>query len=349
MLARHYRTSQETHQPAQRPGRARWAGAAASTGCLPAAVSSGKSSSAPKSAHPEPRKRRWSSKPAEEVSFSRVVDLSHTLHPDFPAWFSEGEEVTTRGKRTFVPPAIVEVKPVFEWEPDRVNLNQITYWEHVGSHMVAPSHFSEGSTVDEIPVEDLVLPLVVIDIKKRAAKDPLALLNVEDVRSWEDEHGPIPERACVAMNSGWAGQTQVQKLRCKRQTRHPPSSMRWNTSWRSRSRCFGRRYLFFRQPTFPGQRRALPLVGRRTVGLGKLALIGRRPDQRGDPRGRSTLDQGRFGRPQPDHGSGLRAKTGLFRLQGQGCSDIRTVLSLPPSPETQPTFFSCHPPRKIKM
>ena len=180
------------------------AGAAVSTGCLPAAVSSGKSSSVSKSARHAPKKKRWSSKPVEEVSFSRVVDLSHTLHPDFPAWFSEGEEVRTRGKRTFVPPAIVEVKPVFEWEPDRVNLNQITYWEHVGTHMDAPSHFSEGRTVDEIPVEDLVLPLVVIDIKERAAKDPLALLNVEDVRSWEDEHGPIPERACVAMNSGWA-------------------------------------------------------------------------------------------------------------------------------------------------
>ena len=200
------------------------AGAAASTGCLPAAVSSGKSSSVPKSAHPAPKKKRWSSKPVEEVSFSRVVDLSHTLHPDFPAWFSEGEEVTTRGKRTFVPPAIVEVKPVFEWEPDRVNLNQITYWEHVGTHMDAPSHFSEGRTVDEIPVEDLVLPLVVIDIKERAAKDPLALLNVEDVRSWEDEHGPIPERACVAMNSGWAkhvGKPKYKSLDAKGKHRQP--------------------------------------------------------------------------------------------------------------------------------
>ena len=57
-----------------------------------------------------------------------------------------------------MPPAIVEVKPVFEWEPDRVNLNQITYWEHAGTHMDAPSHFSEGRTVDEIPVEDWFFP-----------------------------------------------------------------------------------------------------------------------------------------------------------------------------------------------
>ena len=48
---------------------------------------------------------------SESVSFSRVIDLSHTLIPIFH-WFVAGQEVTTRGKRTFVPPAIVEVKPV---------------------------------------------------------------------------------------------------------------------------------------------------------------------------------------------------------------------------------------------
>jgi len=140
----------------------------------------------------------------DSVSFSRVVDLTHTLHPDFPAWFQGGVEMTTRGNRTFVPPAIVDVKPVFEWEHEKVNLNQITYWEHVGTHMDAPSHFSEGSTVDEIPAEDLVLSLAVVDIRVRAAQDPLALLTLEDLKEWESQNGRIPERACVAMDSGWA-------------------------------------------------------------------------------------------------------------------------------------------------
>ena len=188
-------------------------GAVAASGCLPAAVSSKKSAPSKNSATPAPKKRRWASKPVDQVSFSRVVDLSHTLHPDFPAWFEEGKEITTKGNRTFVPPAIVEVKPVFEWEHEKVNLNQVTYWEHVGTHMDAPAHFSEGSTVDEIPVEDLVLPLVVISIKSRAARDPLALLNIEDIRAWEDDNGPIPDRACVAMNSGWAKHVKTRKFK----------------------------------------------------------------------------------------------------------------------------------------
>ena len=140
----------------------------------------------------------------DEVSFTRVVDLSHTLHPDFPAWFNAGQEMTTGGNRTFVPPAIVEVKPIFDWEHEKINLNQVTYWEHVGTHMDAPAHFSEGSTVDKIPAKDLVLPLVVVDIKARATKDPLALLTLGDLKAWESQNGRIPERACVAMNSGWA-------------------------------------------------------------------------------------------------------------------------------------------------
>ena len=175
------------------------AGAASATSCLADQESSNRESS--------------STSLPESVSFSRVVDLSHTLHPDFPAWFVAGQEVTTRGKRTFVPPAIVEVKPVFEWDPDKVNLKQITYWEHVGTHMDAPSHFSEGSTVDEIPAEDLVLPLAVVDISERAANDPLARLTLEDIQKWESKHGEIPQRAMLALNSGWAKHVATPKYK----------------------------------------------------------------------------------------------------------------------------------------
>ena len=108
------------------------AGATAASGCLPGAKAKNKG---------------WGSKPEEQISFSRVVDLSHTLHPEFPAWFEAGVEVTTRGKRTFVPPAIVEVKPVLV-RTDKVNLNR----SPIGSTPAPiwmPPHFSEA-TVDEI-------------------------------------------------------------------------------------------------------------------------------------------------------------------------------------------------------
>ena len=77
----------------------------------------------------------------EPVMFKRVADLSHTLHPDFPAWFVPGKERKS-GERMSVPPAIVKVERVMKFEEVRVNLNKVPYWEHVGTHMDAPSHFS---------------------------------------------------------------------------------------------------------------------------------------------------------------------------------------------------------------
>ena len=148
----------------------------------------------------------------EPISFTRVVDLSHTLHPDFPAWFVPGEEKAF-GTKTFLPPAIVEVERVFKYEEIQINLNNVSYWEHVGTHMDAPNHFSEGSSVEKIPAEDLVLPLAVIDIKAKAARDPLAQVTLEDVKAWENKNGRIPERACLAMNSGWAQHVNTPKFK----------------------------------------------------------------------------------------------------------------------------------------
>ena len=148
----------------------------------------------------------------EPISFNRVVDLSHTLHPDFPAWFVPGEEKAF-GSKTFLPPAIVEVERVFKYEEIQINLNKVSYWEHVGTHMDAPNHFSEGSSVEKIPAEDLVLPLAVIDIKAKAARDPLAQVTLEDVKAWENKNGRIPERACLAMNSGWAHHVNTPKFK----------------------------------------------------------------------------------------------------------------------------------------
>ena len=155
------------------------------------------------------RSHECNSKP---VSFNQVIDLTHTLHPKFPAWFVPGVE-HKGGTKTFLPPAIVEVERVMKFEEVKVNLNKISYWEHVGTHMDAPSHFSEGSTVDKIPAEDLVLPLAVIDIKEKASRDPLALLTLEDIKNWEKKHGPIPERACLAMNSGWSKHVNTPKYK----------------------------------------------------------------------------------------------------------------------------------------
>jgi kynurenine formamidase len=80
--------------------------------------------------------------------------------------------------------------------------------------MDAPFHFSEdGQTADQIPVERLVVPLAVVDIRARAEGDADAELTPDDLQAFEAAHGPIPDGACVAMLSGWADRASGPEFR----------------------------------------------------------------------------------------------------------------------------------------
>ena len=47
-------------------------------------------------------------------------------------------------------------------------------------------------------------PCVVVDISKKAAANPDATLDAEDLIEWEKQNGRIPDGAVVLMHSGWA-------------------------------------------------------------------------------------------------------------------------------------------------
>ena len=76
--------------------------------------------------------------------------------------------------------------------------------EHGGTHLDAPIHFAEGKrTSDQIPVEQLIGPAVVIDVSAKAAADPDYRLTAEDVRAWETKNGAIPKDSIVLLRTGW--------------------------------------------------------------------------------------------------------------------------------------------------
>ncbi len=126
---------------------------------------------------------------AEPRSFSRVVDLTHTLTPDFPTYFGK-------------PQLTIDV--MFSYAEHKFNMKKWEVVEHTGTHMDAPFHFSEnGWTADQVPAENLVVPLAVIDISARAAENPDAELTPDDIKAFEAAHGPLPDGCCVAMYSGW--------------------------------------------------------------------------------------------------------------------------------------------------
>jgi kynurenine formamidase len=74
--------------------------------------------------------------------------------------------------------------------------------EHGGTHLDAPIHFAEGRmSTDEIPLSGLIGPAVVVDVTDRVHED--YLLTLEDLTSWEAEHGPIPDGGILLVRTGW--------------------------------------------------------------------------------------------------------------------------------------------------
>jgi kynurenine formamidase len=127
---------------------------------------------------------------AQERSFRRVVDLTHTLSPDFPTFFG-------------VPG--IEMKRQAELKKDGFNAYVWHVMEHAGTHLDAPIHFSEnGATADRIDVASFVVPLAVVDVAWQAAKNTDYQMTRGDLDAYETRHGRIPDNACVAMHSGWA-------------------------------------------------------------------------------------------------------------------------------------------------
>ncbi|WP_455376955.1 cyclase family protein [Petrachloros mirabilis] len=101
----------------------------------------------------------------------------------------------------------------FKWDKAAWGTTAGGYWyasgdfsmsEHGGTHIDAPLHFGEGKlAVDEIPLERLIAPVVVIDVREAVVRDRDYRLSVADIQAWESRHGRIAQGAVVLMLTGW--------------------------------------------------------------------------------------------------------------------------------------------------
>jgi kynurenine formamidase len=119
----------------------------------------------------------------------KVVDLTHEFTAGFPVY-------------TGNPPSRRTLTRI---DPDGFYKLEWTFDEHSGTHIDAPAHFVAGGRfTPQLRLRELVLPIVVIDIAKRAKSDPDTVVEAADLRRFEKRHGRIPDGALVAMDSGWA-------------------------------------------------------------------------------------------------------------------------------------------------
>ncbi len=89
-----------------------------------------------------------------------VIDLTHSLNDRSPNW--EGTE-----KSPFQSTELGNIKR------DGYYSRLFSTQEHYGTHLDAPAHFAAGTwTVDQIPAERLVRPLVILDVRTRRRMMP---------------------------------------------------------------------------------------------------------------------------------------------------------------------------------
>jgi kynurenine formamidase len=120
----------------------------------------------------------------------RYCDLTHTFREGFPV-FVTGEEP--------------ERETIANYATDGFYAQKWTFGEHSGTHMDVPGHFIPGGRLSpDITVPELIVPVVVVDIRKKARQDPNAMVEVDDIKRFERKHGKIPRGALVAADSGWA-------------------------------------------------------------------------------------------------------------------------------------------------
>ena len=124
------------------------------------------------------------------IKSHRFVDLTHAFAPGIPHWKGAPNE---------------RVKTLYTVPKDGFQINEYCHIGQWGTHVDPPAHFHEGMhTVDQIDPQDMLMPLVVIDVHEKVAKNPDYVLSLEDVSAWEKRHGVIPKGAFVAMRTDWS-------------------------------------------------------------------------------------------------------------------------------------------------
>ncbi len=150
----------------------------------------------------------------------RVVDLTHTLDPDFPVIILPPEFGQCARFRMEEISAYDHRGPAWKW-------HNISMSEHTGTHFDAPAHWISGrdlprAAVDEIAPADFIGPVCVIDCSEGAAQDEDFELTVPLIEAWEAAHGRIPAGAWVLMRTDWSKRRGAAYLNMREDGPHSP-------------------------------------------------------------------------------------------------------------------------------
>jgi kynurenine formamidase len=144
------------------------------------------------------------------IASKKFVDLTHSFSPDTPVWsgFGQAKFSPASDPKTHAP--YTSAKDGF----------RATYYEMVGqdgTHVDPPAHFDEkGITMDEIPLKQMILPLIVLDDTPYLKSDPNHAFSVADLKQWERKNGRVPKGAFVALRTDMSKDWDTNPERFKR-------------------------------------------------------------------------------------------------------------------------------------
>ena len=151
---------------------------------------------------------------------TKVVDLTHTLDPDFPVIILPPEFGQCARFRMEEISCYDHRGPAWRW-------HNISMSEHTGTHFDAPSHWISGrdlpnASVDEIDVQNFIGPNCVIDCSDGANQNDDFELTMDIIKDWEAMHGTIPPNTWVFMRTDWSKRKGIEYLNMKEDGPHSP-------------------------------------------------------------------------------------------------------------------------------
>lgn len=136
---------------------------------------------------------------------AKYIDLTHAFEPVQPVWpgFGSAKFKPAIAGRDLGDYAKAGEEFTYEKHGFIATAYELTT-DQYGTQLDPPAHWDEfGATISDIPASFTLRPLVVIDVHEQTAADPGYHATVEDVRTWEAEHGTIPEGSVVMFRSDW--------------------------------------------------------------------------------------------------------------------------------------------------
>lgn len=116
-----------------------------------------------------------------------IIDLTHPLSSKVPSW---------NGSCGFC----LETKQDYD---QMFCVQKIKAHAGIGTHMDAPSHCKQGGcSISDISLDQLVVPVCVIDVSKKAHAD--YEISSEDIKIYEKTYGLIPQGSLVIGYTGWS-------------------------------------------------------------------------------------------------------------------------------------------------